>query len=78
VRLHCSYYGDWLLRRSPIEILSLDSPRNLRLSDRDYYLFNRSSVLMGDWFPVGAEPLFTISFRGFTQAWVFRGDRLAR
>lgn len=44
---------------------------------RDHsYVFNRSAAIQRFPFPGGLEPDLTVSLRGFTQAWVYRGDRL--
>ena len=56
----------------------IPSSANLSMyANSDYYVINRSSVVQGYCeLPAGVEPAFVISFRGFIQAWVFRGDQI--
>jgi hypothetical protein len=43
----------------------------------DYYIINRISVMAERTTMIdGIEPLFTLSYRGFVQAWIYRGDQL--
>jgi hypothetical protein len=44
---------------------------------QDYYILNRASIVQQAWkFPTAVPPDFVVEFRGFVEAWVFRGDRL--
>lgn len=48
-----------------------------RYSASDYFLVNRTCfVTRCASFPVGVQPEATLDFRGYVQAWVYRGDRL--
>nr|CAI78697.1 hypothetical protein [uncultured Gammaproteobacteria bacterium] len=49
----------------------------LSYTSRDFYIINRQGLLYQKDIPETINPLFTIGFRGFTQAWVYRGDQLA-
>lgn len=46
-------------------------------TNRDYFILSRSGLIQ-DYpkYPEGVEPEFTIDYRGYTVAWVFRGDKL--
>lgn len=80
VRIYCAYAGDWLFPPSSIQVFcsGMGNQPEFRFSDQDFYVINRSYVVQGGFFPAKAEPFLTIDFRGFVQAWVFRGDELER
>jgi hypothetical protein len=78
VRLYCQYAGDWILPELPINV-RCNAPwweSDYRFTKNDYYVFNRNQYLLGKFFPEGVSPVFTVSFRGHAQAWVFRGDQI--
>jgi hypothetical protein len=80
IRLYHNFYGAWLGDRGGISVLDMaDHSVPLSYTGRDYYIVDRLSVVQ-DWlaFPDKITPRFTIGARGFAQAWVFRGDDLAR
>ena len=46
-------------------------------TESDFYVINRSSIVQRYCdFPTEVKPSFVISFRGFIQAWVFRGNQI--
>jgi hypothetical protein len=49
-----------------------------RYTEHEYFLLNRLGCVqqVPPSFPEKVKPVFTIGFRGYTQAWVFRGDQL--
>ncbi len=76
INLYYSYKGEWVGSKA-LNIQPID--KNSTYSERDYYVINRSSVTQnGVDFPYDVKPVFTIAFRGFTQAWIFRGDDLQK
>jgi hypothetical protein len=78
IRLYHNHYGAWLGNRDAIAIFNMaDHAVPLTYTSRDYYIVDRLSVVQG-WlaFPEGIEPAFAA--RGFGQAWVYRGDVLAK
>jgi hypothetical protein len=77
ITLHSIYQGGWIVAQAPIKSKLCCTPGQQPLSNADYYLINRASVVFGFPFPYGIEPDFVVDFRGFVQAWVFRGDHLA-
>jgi hypothetical protein len=80
IRLYHNHYGAWLGNNCGIAILDMaDHTVPLTYTGRDYYIVDRLSVVQG-WlaFPSEIAPEFTIHTRGFAQAWVYRGDELAK
>ena len=49
---------------------------DIGFTNSDYYIINRASVFQDGLVIKDIEPLFTLSYRGFVQAWVYRGDQL--
>jgi len=77
INLYYSYPGSMWLNHDPIfQIHPMPPASQMNFSVNDYYIINRSSVVQGWNIPPDIKPLFTISFRGFVQAWVYRGDQL--
>jgi hypothetical protein len=79
VRLYHNYYGEWLYRKNEAMLMYMDSLlTDYRYSENDFYILNRMGVTSSPQpFPDKIPPFFTISFRGFVEAWVFRGSDLA-
>jgi hypothetical protein len=69
---------DWLTPHPALEVRPLVwYIDRLKYDDTEYYLLNRSCIVQRNWlFPQRAAPEFVLSYRGFVQAWVFRGDKL--
>lgn len=79
-RVYYHYYGQWISHGPSMRLIDVTEPGSqLAYTENDYYVFNRLSVTQG-WlpFPRDIEPLMTVSFRGFVQAWIYRGDQLRR
>lgn len=70
----------WLEEGQPIEVIEYqrDLPETVYTADT-YFVVNRlcfvTQAQCGE-FPAGVWPEATLDFRGYVQAWVFRGDRL--
>jgi hypothetical protein len=82
VRLYYSYRGGWLDAEIPVKTFWMlrDFPF-FRFTENDYYIINRASVMYGHIRDIdfkSVKPFFTIDYRGYTQAWVFRGDELIK
>lgn len=79
VRIYHNYSGEWLCRKNKARLIFMDSPADgYRYTGNDFYVLNRMGVTLSpEPFPAPVKPLFTISFRGFATAWVFRGTDLA-
>jgi hypothetical protein len=78
--LHCCYFsGAWIQRDRSIRQLLIHSflrKEDVTYGEHDYFIINRSIVVQG--FPLpDLRADFTISYRGFVQAWVYQGRRLA-
>lgn len=76
--LYTVFTGEWLGDHQIVTIpfFKVDG-KELPYTEMDYYVINRLSVVLGlARLPEGVEPEFVISYRGYVQAWVFRGDRL--
>jgi hypothetical protein len=77
ITLYAVYPGLWLgdhvIKSTPHGDVRGKEP----LTKDAYYVFNRSFLVQGFPAPEALTPEFKIAFRGFTQAWVYRGDRLA-
>ncbi|MFW5785195.1 MAG: hypothetical protein ACOCW1_03325 [Chitinispirillaceae bacterium] len=76
VRLYTNYKGDWLRRKPNIPIIEITDTTSLfSYGEHDYYLLNRMGITQSQSpFPDTVEPVMTLEFRGFVQAWVFRGS----
>lgn len=76
VRLYTNYPGGWLRRKPNISIIEITDTTSLfSYGEHDYYLFNRMGVTQSHLpFPDTVKPFMTLDFRGFVQAWVFRGS----
>jgi hypothetical protein len=80
IRLYHNHYGAWLGEKRGVTVLDMaDHSTALSYTGRDYYIVDRLSVVQ-DWltFPGAIEPDFTIAARGYIQAWVYRGNDLAK
>jgi hypothetical protein len=77
ITLYSIYPGAWIEPDKQIKSVSCCRPGEQPMTNADYYVINRSAAVQGYPFPYEVEPEFVIAFRGFVQAWVFRGDRLA-
>jgi len=78
VRIYCNYASDWLFAPPAFQI-RCSAPwaeNDYRYTDQDYYVLIRTMIIQGGNFPSQIKPLFTVSFRGFTEAWIYRGDQL--
>ncbi|HEX2171983.1 MAG TPA: hypothetical protein VHL09_06010 [Dehalococcoidia bacterium] len=70
--------SDWLDQARRIEIVRRDTdlPHSRYTAD-DYFVIGRHCfVVECANFPVGIEPEQVLAFRGYVQAWLYRGDRL--
>jgi hypothetical protein len=81
IRLYWAYPGSWLqptaIARDQIAGISGFPPP--AYDQKEYFVINRSAVIQKMVvFPEGVDPVDTISFRGYTQAWIFRGDDLRK
>jgi hypothetical protein len=78
VTIYSNYMGEWLLRKNNARIVPLDTIDRIGYSRNDFYVLNRMGIAQSSLnFPEHVTPYETISFRGFVQAWVFRGSDLA-
>lgn len=79
VTVYTVYPGVWLEPAKRIRSEQWQAVRGREpLTSADYWVFNRSAAVQAFLLmPDGITPEFTVAFRGFVQAWVFRGDRLA-
>jgi hypothetical protein len=76
-QLFTVYPGDWICSDPSIETHWVGTVpyRKLSFTENDYYVLNRAEVFQaGVLFPKDKRPLWTIDFRGVSQAWVFRGS----
>jgi hypothetical protein len=65
--------GEWLTNNKMMVINS----GKYGFTKSDYYIVNRLVITQGiSFFFENIEPLFTLSYRGYEQAWVYRGDQL--
>jgi hypothetical protein len=78
VVLYVAYFCDWLNPSPRLDVRPLaEHMAELQYSPTEYYLLNRSAVVQRMWaFPDNTTPEFVLSYRGYVQAWVFRGDKL--
>ena len=74
INLYTFYPGRWI--NMPKDFNARYFP-DVEFTHSDYYIINRQSVTAERTTMIdGIEPLFTLSYRGFVQAWVYRGDQL--
>jgi hypothetical protein len=80
VMLYMNYLGEWFGKGAYVKTGSmLDKAPIYKYTENDFYIINRSGLLINhNNFPKGIQPLCVVSFRGFNQAWVYRGDHLAQ
>jgi hypothetical protein len=64
------------LVKDRIRAPELDPTQVMQSRDK-YWIVNRNAIAQGRCFPVAVKPAFTLGFRGFTQAWIYRFDQLA-
>lgn len=76
---YSNYMGSCLYNKTKAVFCPIDSVSNFRYTDNDYYILNRMGIAqLNIGFPEGIEPFDKICFRGFIQAWVFRGSDLKK
>ncbi len=78
--LYCCYYsGAWITTQPALRQVLLHGvtrPEEVSYGPHDYFILNRSMLVQG--FPLpDLPPDLVLSFRGFEQAWVYQGQRLA-
>jgi hypothetical protein len=79
IKLYHNYLGDWLLKKNNATIIFLDSAANVSYTENDYFILNRNALSQSSSkIPSLPPPFCTITYRGFTSAWVYRGDDIAR
>jgi len=75
--------GDYLNVTSENRVVSIpfwtvDKDTSLTYDANSFFVVNRASLLIGDHtLPGDANPILTLKYRGYAQAWVFAGDDLA-
>ncbi len=75
IRLYSNYMGDWFRRKPNIPIILTDTAKVFTYGEHDYYLLNRMGITQSQLpFPESVKPYMTLDFRGYVQAWVFRGS----
>lgn len=78
--LYCCYYsGAWITSDPVIRQVLLHTvtrPEQVSYGPHDYYILNRNMLVQG-FSPPDLVPDQVLSFRGFEQAWVYQGQRLA-
>jgi hypothetical protein len=78
IKLYTNYQGGWLMRKPPVKIIKMDTCHNFTYSNNDYYIFNRMGVSETSLpFPDTVGPYITVEFRGFVQAWIFKGSDIS-
>lgn len=79
------YHGQWINSSNfitssyyPVDVeLTTRILKTLRFTKSDYYIVDRTGLsLQRGFFFKDVEPTFIISYRGFVQAWVYRGDHI--
>jgi hypothetical protein len=83
LNLYSAYPGSWLASGDEFTVRLMpfgDSwlrEQEYGYTNHDYYVLNRSSIVQKfQRFPTNVQPEFVLAFRGYVQAWVFRGDHL--
>lgn len=78
IKLWAVYPGLWIAWDTPIQRpLLYHDP--MTYTAYDYYVYNRSAITTGrELEPEGIEPIYTLRYRGYVQAWVYQGDDLLR
>jgi hypothetical protein len=74
VTLHVMSSGRWLPGPASIQLKALGEPE---LNERTFVALSRLYLIQKMYNIPTIEPDFAASQRGYTMAWVFRGDRLA-
>jgi hypothetical protein len=75
IHIYQVYSGVWLV--PPNFIQSETRSDQPKLTKSDYYIINRSSIVQGYSSPFkDLEPILVLSYRGYIQAWLYRGDQL--
>ena len=81
VRLYTAYPGIWLDpgRISPRRIAIIGNGDRLTYTANDYFIVNRAAVTQA-WvrLPEGVAPYCQVAFGNYIQAYVYRGDALAK
>ncbi|MFK5970335.1 MAG: hypothetical protein QM487_09485 [Candidatus Marithrix sp.] len=76
INLHKFYPGGWINMPKGFNA-QYNFPNIGGFTKSDYYIINRRSVMAERVAMIDdIEPLFTLSYRGFIQTWVYRGDQL--
>jgi hypothetical protein len=76
INLYRFYPGEWIDMPKGF-YAQYNFPNIGGFTHSDYYIINRISVMAERTTMIdGIEPLFTLSYRGFVQAWIYRGDQL--
>jgi len=71
-----SYHGLWLPDSAPIKLNAEYSVGDrAKMTRADYYVFSRLVLIQSNNIPQ-LKPDFVVAFRGYDEAWVYRGDRL--
>jgi hypothetical protein len=81
IRLYWAYPGSWLQPAAIARgrIAAITGPAAPAYNQQEYFVVNRSAVIQKMVvFPEGVDPVDTIDFRGYIQAWIFRGDDLRK
>jgi len=79
----CTLYsitiGDWLTADTALNLETWKSADRdeITYTDADYFIVNRHAVRAGWFLPEDVEPELVLAKRGYVQAWVYRGDKLA-
>lgn len=84
LRIYYSYTGEWINSGSIVSIYSIYNPgftdfnyNIMRYTELDYYVMNRTTIFaQAGIYLKDVKPIFTLSYRGFIQAWIYRGDQL--
>ncbi len=77
INLHRFYPGGWINMPKGFNA-QYNFPNIGGFTHSDYYIINRISVMAERITMIddNIKPLFTLSHRGFVQAWIYRGDQL--
>jgi hypothetical protein len=78
ITVDINFQADWL---TPNNYIAVKHGLNSAMSytANDYFIINRLGLIYrwGKYFE-NVQPLHSIKFRGYTEAWIYRGDQLAR
>jgi hypothetical protein len=79
--IYLPYGGEWLAAPETIDttniVFSSIGEETIPYTESDYYVLNRVSLayhFINQ--PHNIDPVYIIDFRGYEQAWVYRGDQL--